>query len=99
MNRRGHCGRVDGNHGEIMETLRDAAISAVSLAAVGDGCPDILAGFRGTCIVLEVKMPGAKLTAAEEKWHAKWSGPVAIVTTPEEAVIAVLNHAKRMGAV
>jgi hypothetical protein len=87
-----------------MQALRDAAMKPVSTAAVGDGFPDIVVAFRGICIPLEVK-DGSKspserrLTAAEQKWRDEWPGPYALVESPEEAVRAVLEHAKGLGVV
>lgn len=104
MNRSGHRGKVDSNHAAVMQALRDAAMKPVSTAAVGDGFPDILVAYRGVCIPLEVK-DGAKspserkLTAAEQKFADEWPGPLAIVESPEEAVIAVLEHARKLGVV
>ncbi len=96
MNRRGHAGKVDGNHAEIVKALRDHSIAATSIAVVGGGVPDILCGFRDLTMVLEVKMPGKDLTAAEKHWHQTWPGQVAIVETAEEAISAVVAHAKEM---
>lgn len=39
-------GRTDSNHAEIAAALRKAGASVVSLASVGNGCPDLLVGFR-----------------------------------------------------
>lgn len=89
--RRGHSGKVDGNHTAIVDALRQSGISAVSIASVGGGVPDILAGFRNVTALLEVKMPGEKLTTAEQEWHSRWGGHVAIVDSPEAAVDAVLR--------
>jgi hypothetical protein len=92
--------RTDSNHQEIVKMLRQCAISVQPLHTVGGGVPDLLCGFRGVNVLLEVK-DGAKppsaraLTADEDKWHAKWSGQVAIVSTPDEAVEAVLGAARR----
>jgi hypothetical protein len=102
MNRRAN--RTDSNHTEIMEALKRAGIKPFSLAAVGDGCGDILAGFRGVNVLLEVKdgnkPPSArKLTAAEEEFHATWPGQIAVVSNPEAAVLVVLGHAKAMGRI
>lgn len=104
MNRMGHTGRRDSNQAEVIEELRKAGISAISLASVGDGCPDILAGFRGITMILECKdgskPPSARaLTAAEREFHATWNGQVAVVNSPEEAVIAVTEHVKSLGLV
>ena len=62
-----------------------------SLAAVGDGCPDVLCGYHGRNVLLEVKdgrkAPSArKLTPAEQEFHASWRGEVHVVTTIDEAL-------------
>lgn len=101
---RGHKGRTDGNHSDVIKALRDASIGAASIAAVGGGVPDIIAGYRDLNVLLEVKdgnKPASerKLTKAEEDWHATWPGQRAVVNSPEEAVLAVLEHARKMGVV
>ncbi len=94
--------RTDGNHTAVMDALRVAAMKPVSTAALGKGFPDIVVGFRGLNVALEVKdgdkPPSARaLSADEREWHDTWPGQVAIVTTPEEAVLAVVEHCKKMG--
>ena len=42
MNRRGHAGKVDGNHGPIVDALRSAGVVVRSLAGIGDGMNDLL---------------------------------------------------------
>lgn len=88
---------VDANQSEIVEALRKAGASVQPLHGVGMGCPDLLIGFRGTNLLLEVKdgdkVPSArKLTEWQEKWHMVWEGQVATVTSAEEA-LAVLFEA------
>lgn len=39
-------GRVDANQPEIVRALRDIGASVVSLANVGQGCGDILVGYK-----------------------------------------------------
>ncbi len=91
--------RTDSNHTEIMDALRTIGAKPQSLASVGDGCPDILVGYHGVNVLLEVK-DGAKvpskqaLTSAERTWHDTWPGQVAIVTSAEEAQLAVINFAR-----
>ena len=86
--------KVDANQQEIVETLRSRGASVQSLARVGDGCPDLLVGWRGKNTVLEVK-DGAKspsrrrLTPDERRWHALWLGQVETVSTVEQATAAV----------
>ena len=55
------------------------------LHTVGRGCPDLLVGYFGTNIVIEVKQPGEKLTPDEQEWHAKWQGYATIVYTEDDA--------------
>jgi len=95
--RRGHAGRVDGNHADIIAALRKSGIAAESIAQVGCGVPDVVFGFRGLSGLLEIKMPGKALNAVERDWHATWPGHVATVTTPDEAITAVVNHARECG--
>ena len=89
--RRGHAGRVDSTHADVVKALRGAGMCAYSIAQVGGGVPDILAAWRGFNFLIEVKGESARLTADEQKFHDTWAGQVAIVRTPEEAVIAVLR--------
>lgn len=102
MIRRGHAGRTDANHTEVIDALRAASMKAYSLATVGGGVPDVVVGFRGLTMLLEIKdgakTPSArKLTADEQNWHDTWPGHVAIVESAEGAVLAVVEHAKEMG--
>lgn len=84
--RRGH--RVDANQAEIVEALRAAGRTVQVISQVGKGCPDLAVGLQGRTFLLEVKVPGAKLTEDERRWHLAWRGQVAVVTTPQEAIEA-----------
>ena len=95
--------KVDGNHGEVMQALRKVGITAVSIAALKEIC-DVIAGFRGVNLLLEIKdgslPPSARqLTAGEKTFHETWAGRVVVVNSPEEAVLAVIDYAKEMGRV
>ena len=39
--------RIDRNQPEIVKALRQVGAHVTSLAAVGDGVPDLLVGFQG----------------------------------------------------
>jgi len=87
MNRRGHAGRVDANHVEIVKALRAIGYSVQSLASVGGGTPDLLVGHRGKNVLIEIKAsPKHKLTDDEIAWHARWAGKVAVACSVEDAV-------------
>lgn len=87
--------RIDANHVRIAEALRDVGAIVESLAAVGDGVPDLLVGYRSETHLLEVK-DGAKtpskrrLTPEQRTWHERWRGrPVAVVLNETEALRAI----------
>ena len=83
--------KVDDNQKDIVRTLRGAGASVQSLAAHGQGVPDLLVGFRGVNYLLEVK-DGAKvpsmrlMTVDESMWHQSWQGQCAVVLTPADAL-------------
>lgn len=85
-------GRIDANQSAIVRALRQAGASVQSLANLGSGCPDLLVGFQGKNILMEIKDGNAKpskqkLTADEAEWHASWQGTVDTVTSVEEALV------------
>jgi hypothetical protein len=83
--------RVDSNHGAIVEALRLAGVHVRSLAAIGDGVPDLLCAVKGHTWLVEVKdgekSPSKqKLTEAEHKFHSEWPGEIWLVTSVETAM-------------
>ena len=87
--------RVDENQSEIVQGLLYMGATVQLLHAVGQGCPDILVGFRGKNYLIEIKNPekpkgDQRLTKDQEQWHSLWSGQKAIVRTVEEA-LQVIN--------
>ena len=90
MNRRGHQGRVDANHGEIKHAFELLGCTVVSLASVGDGCPDLAVGVGGHTYLIEVKAgPSAKLTPAEHKFCNTWRGQWCRVDSIKDVVAFV----------
>lgn len=95
MLKRGHRGRVDANQKEIVDALRKVGASVVSLSQIGDGCPDLLVGYRGRTLLLEVKDgsgPPSKrlLTEDELKFQGRWTGEnIRNVGSIEEALKAI----------
>ena len=87
--------RTDENHTAIVQALLDAGCSVQSLAAVGCGCPDLVVGFAGVNVLLEIKReklsggvkPGT--WEAQSKFREFWKGQQCIVRSPEEAMAAV----------
>jgi len=91
--------RVDQNQSRIVKELRQMGYSVVSLADVGDGCPDIAVGGVIPCphcgsgfprnLLVEIKnwqlKPSQRrLTPKEKLWHQDWKGQVSIAETTGE---------------
>jgi hypothetical protein len=96
--------KVDANQAAIVQALRQTGCSVLSLAPIGQGCPDLLVGRGGTWgmnLLLEVK-DGDKsasrraLTEDQAGFLEQWHGPLAVVTTVEEALAAVQRHLGRL---
>lgn len=83
--------KVDLTQPAIVKALRQIGASVQVLSMVGGGCPDLVVGYHGTCIMLETKTGKGKLNETQKAWHAKWAGAVAVVRTPEEAQVAVIQ--------
>jgi Holliday junction resolvase len=81
--------KVDSNQGDIVRALRKAGCNVLSLAAVGNGCPDLLAYRAGLLYLIEIKdgnkSPSRiKLTPHQVRFHRDW--PVHVVTNESEAL-------------
>ena len=86
--------RVDRNANEIVDGLRKAG-AYVRVITQGDGLPDLLVGYRGHTLLIEIKdgqKPPSqqKLTAAEQKFFDEWlGGPLIKAASMDEAIAAL----------
>ncbi len=83
--------RIDVNQPDIVDALRKAGATVQPLHTVGKGCPDLLVGWRGLNLLIEVKngklsQSRRKLTPDETRWCGEWKGIVHIVTDAAQAV-------------
>lgn len=85
MNRR--AAKRDGNEQEIIDTLRKAGATVTQLS--DSGLPDLLVGYLGVNLLMEVKTPKGSLSDDQEKWHAAWRGEVLVVRSVDEALEAL----------
>jgi hypothetical protein len=99
VRRLGRTGHKDSNHDEVATAFEEAGAEVLSLAGQGFGCPDLLVSCRdhdgrtgqfGFNLLVEVKdgskpPSGQKLTEKEQKFMARWLGPVFVVNSPEQA--------------
>ena len=89
------AGRVDGNQAEIVGALRGIPeCSVLVLSAVGEGCPDIMVGYRGFNFLFEIKDPDQplqrhELTDEQRRFHGEWRGQVQKVKYLKEIITAM----------
>lgn len=89
--------KIDANQNEIVNALRKAGCSVQILSNVGKGCPDIVVGFSGLNLMMEIKdgnkpKSAQKLTDDQVKWHQDWNGTVVVVNSVEQALQAVKDY-------
>ena len=95
-----HARHADGNQPEVVEAIRKHGGHVIHLHMVGHGVPDLLVGWRGCWVLLEVKdgrlSPSRRaLNALEAAWHAQAIAhglPVYVVTSPAHAVEVLTKH-------
>lgn len=90
--------RVDENQGLIVKALR-ACGATVRVISQGDGIPDLLVGYRGHTILMEVKdgnkPPSARqLTSAEQIFFDQWTGGKLFIVNSVEEALAVLKDCR-----
>lgn len=86
--------KVDQNQADIVATFMKYGATVQKLDGVGGGCPDLLIGYLGKNILVEVKMPNGTLTDAQWKWHDNWEGEcyIAEYTTDVKDILSGLKE-------
>lgn len=82
--------RTDANQAALVDVLRAAGATVQPLHTVGHGCPDLLVGYRGINLLVEVKdgakpLSAQRLTRGQRQWHAAWAGQVEVVNSAAQA--------------
>lgn len=89
--------RIDTNHKEIVKALRDAGATVVSLAAMKHGCPDLLVGYAGETVLMEIKRDAkAKFTPDQLDFLGKWRGGAISRVDNVEAAIRALGITRKV---
>jgi len=98
--------KVDANQPQIVAAFEAMGATVQHLHDVGRGCPDLLIGYKGRNLLVEVKdgkkIPSArKLTERQEKWHREWRGSVVVVESIEgvEALLRGVEARQSLGVI
>ena len=89
--------RIDTNQKEIVEALRKAGATVVSLASMKHGCPDLMVGYAGETLLMEIKRDAkAKFTSDQLDFLGKWKGGAISRVDSVEAAIRALGIIKKV---
>lgn len=88
--------RRDANHVQIVAAFRKLGCSVLDLAAIGNGCPDLLVCKGDKHRLVEVKNDkqppsGRLLTDDQAKFHSLWPGRIVICTSVEHVPMIIEN--------
>ena len=91
-----YANRIDANQNKIVDALRKAG-AVVRIISQGDGIPDLLVGYKGYTILMEVKdgekVPSArKLTEAEQKFFDDWRGGMLVIVNSIDEALETLKR-------
>jgi len=91
--------KIDANHEAVVLALRAAGATVQSLAGVGKGVPDLLVGYQGQTLLLEVKnghKPPSKrvLTEDQLRWHGSWNGGALAVVDSSDGALRMIGVLK-----
>lgn len=89
--------RIDTNHKEIVKALREAGATVVSLASMKHGCPDLMVGYAGETLLMEIKRDAkARFTSDQLDFLGKWKGGAISRVDSVEAAIRALGIIKKV---
>jgi hypothetical protein len=80
--------RTDNNQHELVEALKKIGARCYYIKEP----VDLVVGFRGRTLLLEVKGEGKPLTQAQQEFMATWPGEVHVCRTIDEAIAAVIGR-------
>ncbi|MHA2136009.1 MAG: hypothetical protein ACW99J_19285 [Candidatus Thorarchaeota archaeon] len=85
--------KVDANHGEIREGLREGGYHVIDTSPVGKDFPDLLAVSKaGVTVLLEVKTPGEYPTEGQCRFLFRYPGAASLVFGIEDALKVMARY-------
>jgi len=83
--------RADDNQRELVDFMRAVGCSVLILSQVGNGCPDLLVGWKGQNYLFEVKTETGRLSDRQKDFKECWRGKPPVVIRNIEDVVEWLN--------
>ncbi len=88
----GYKRRTDLNHKAIVECFEACGASVFQTHRVGQAFPDLVVGYQGVTLLVEIKRPNAELNGKQANWHETWKGAKPLVVRTLEDVELVLRN-------
>jgi Holliday junction resolvase len=84
--------RVDSNQKDIVQAFKELGCSVLDLSRVGQGCPDLLIGYKNKCAMVEIKSSNkAHFTEPQLKFIKNWKGSSITRIDSVEGVIRLVK--------
>ncbi|MCK4621300.1 MAG: hypothetical protein KAT62_03695 [Desulfuromonadales bacterium] len=92
--------KIDANQPDLVKTMRDMGVSVEITSGVHDGFTDLVIGYGGVTVLVEVKdgsrvLSERKLTKDQTKFHGRFKGAITVIETFGQAV-ALANEIRRV---
>jgi len=82
-------GRIDKSQNEIVKALRGVGAKVAITSNLGNGYADLVVGFRGVMMWMEIKSKGGRLTQDEIDFSNEWTPYTVVVYSVEDALRAI----------
>lgn len=94
--------KVDANQAELVALMRRLGMSVAITSSSHDGFPDLVVGYGGVTVLVEVKdgskWPSARqLTPAQKQFHGAFKGAITTIETAEQAT-SLVNTIRKAAA-
>ena len=83
--------KIDDNQNDLVELIRAMGVSVAITSAAHDGFTDLVIGFGGVTVLVEVK-DGAKepsrrkLTPPQKIFHGSFKGAITVIESEQQAI-------------
>ena len=85
--------KTDANQKQIISDLKKIGVSVLNLSKVGNGCPDLLIGWQGKNILIEIKTAKGNLNDSQIEFFKEWKGSKFVCKSINE-IIEIINNKK-----
>jgi hypothetical protein len=86
----GYPTHYDSNHWSIVHHFLKLGASVTDTASFGGGFPDILVGYRGLTVPVEIKTEKGRLNRRQLTWHNRHQGMTYVIRNNDMATQLIM---------